>query len=37
MDERWNFLYCKEKNKGPEQVDNDEIGDCYNWVAIDET
>ena len=28
-DECWNFIYCKEKNKGPEQADNDEIGDCY--------
>ncbi len=35
MDECWNFIYCKEKNKGPEDADNDEIGDCYNWVAID--
>jgi hypothetical protein len=35
MDECWNFIYCKEKNKGPEQADNDEIGDCYNWVAMD--
>jgi IS1 family transposase len=34
-DECWNFIYCKEKNKGPEDADNDEIGDCYNWVAID--
>jgi transposase-like protein/IS1 family transposase len=34
-DECWNFIYCKEKNKGPEQADNDEIGDCYNWVAMD--
>ena len=34
-DECWNLIYCKEKNKGPEQADNDEIGDCYNWVAID--
>jgi transposase-like protein/IS1 family transposase len=31
----WNFIYCKEKNKGPEQADNDGIGDCYNWVAMD--
>ena len=35
MDEMWNFVYCKEKNKGPEDAHNDEIGDCYNWVAID--
>jgi len=35
MDECWNFVYCKEKNKGPEDAHNDEIGDCYNWVAID--
>jgi transposase-like protein/IS1 family transposase len=35
MDECWNFIYCKEKNKGPEDAHNDEIGDCYNWVAID--
>lgn len=35
MDECWNFVYCKERNKGPEQAHNDEIGDCYNWVAID--
>src|SRR5580658_2144610 len=35
MDEMWNFIYCKEKNKGPEDAHNDEIGDCYNWVAID--
>jgi transposase-like protein/IS1 family transposase len=34
-DECWNFIYCKEKNKGPEDAHNDEIGDCYNWVAID--
>jgi len=34
-DECWNFIYCKEKNKGPEDASNDEIGDCYNWVAID--
>ncbi len=34
-DECWNLIYCKEKNKGPEQADDDEIGDCYNWVAID--
>ena len=34
-DECWNFIYCKEKNKGPEQADNGEIGDCYNWVAMD--
>jgi hypothetical protein len=25
-DECWNFIYCKETNKGPEQADNDEIG-----------
>ena len=35
MDECWNFVYCKEKNKGPEDAHNDEIGDCYNWVVID--
>jgi len=35
MDECWNFIYCKEKNKGPESTDNDETGDNYNWVAID--
>jgi transposase-like protein/IS1 family transposase len=35
MDECWNFVHCKEKNKGPEDAHNDEIGDCYNWVAID--
>jgi IS1 family transposase len=35
MDECWNFVYCKERNKGPEQAHNNEIGDCYNWVAID--
>ena len=35
MDECWNFVYCKEKNKGPGDADNGEIGDCYNWVAID--
>lgn len=35
MDECWNFIYCKEKSKGPEDAHNDEIGDCYNWVAID--
>jgi transposase-like protein/IS1 family transposase len=35
MDECWNFIFCKEKNKGPEDAHNDEIGDCYNWVAID--
>jgi hypothetical protein len=34
-DERWDFIYCKEKNKGPEDADNDEIGDRYNWVALD--
>ena len=31
----WNFIYCKEKNKGPDQADNVGIGDCYNWVAMD--
>ncbi|HYW47982.1 MAG TPA: IS1 family transposase [Bryobacteraceae bacterium] len=35
MDECWNFIYCKEAHKGPENAHNDEIGDCYNWVAID--
>ncbi|MGA2153473.1 MAG: IS1 family transposase [Bryobacteraceae bacterium] len=35
MDEAWNFIYCKEKNKGPEEAHNNDIGDCYNWVAID--
>jgi IS1 family transposase len=35
MYECWNCVYCKEKNKGPEDAHNDEIGDCYNWVAID--
>jgi len=35
MDGCWNFIYCKEKNKGPDQADNNEIGDNYNWVAID--
>jgi len=35
MDECWNFVYCKEKNKGPEEAHNNDIGDCYNWVAID--
>ena len=35
MDECWNFIYCKEAHKGPEDAHNDEIGDCYNWVAID--
>jgi IS1 family transposase len=35
IDEMWNFVYCKEKTKGSEQARNDEIGDCYNLVAID--
>ncbi|MGO4881046.1 MAG: IS1 family transposase [Bryobacteraceae bacterium] len=35
MDECWNFIYCKEKNKGPEDANNDQIGDYYNWVVID--
>ena len=35
MDECRNVVYCKEKNKGPDEAHNDEIGDCYNWVAID--
>jgi transposase-like protein/IS1 family transposase len=35
MDEMWNFVYCKEARKGPEDAHNNEIGDNYNWVAID--
>ncbi|MGD0499330.1 MAG: IS1 family transposase [Bryobacteraceae bacterium] len=35
MDECWNFVYCKEAHKGPEQAHDDSIGDCYNWVAIE--
>jgi IS1 family transposase/transposase-like protein len=34
-DEMWNFIGKKESHKGPEEAHNDEIGDCYNWVAMD--
>lgn len=36
MDEAWNFIYCKEAHKeGTAREDDETIGDCYNWVAID--
>jgi transposase-like protein/IS1 family transposase len=36
MDEAWNFIYCKEAHReGTAREDDETIGDCYNWVAID--
>jgi transposase-like protein/IS1 family transposase len=36
MDECWNFIYCKEAHReGTKRADDDSVGDCYNWVAID--
>jgi len=34
-DEVWSYVYCKEKNKLPENAHNDSIGDCYTWIALD--
>ncbi len=34
-DEIWGFIAKKEGHKGPEEAHNDEIGDCYTWVAIE--
>lgn len=34
-DEIWGFIGKKEKNKGPDQEDDDSLGDCYTWVAMD--
>ena len=34
-DECWGFIGRKEKNKGPELAYNDELGDCYTWIALE--
>jgi IS1 family transposase len=34
-DEIWGFIGKKEKNKGPEEANDDTLGDCYTWVAMD--
>jgi IS1 family transposase/transposase-like protein len=34
-DECWSFIGMKEKNKRDENAYNDELGDCYCWVAIE--
>jgi hypothetical protein len=33
-DEIWGFIGKKEKNKGPEEANDDTLGDCYTWVAM---
>lgn len=34
-DECWSFIGMKEKNKRGENAYDDELGDCYCWVAIE--
>lgn len=34
-DEIWSYVGMKEKNKRGENAYNDELGDCYCWVAIE--
>jgi len=34
-DECWGFIGRKERNKGPEMAHNDELGDCYTWIALE--
>ena len=34
-DEIWGFIQKKEGHKRPDEYQNDEIGDCYCWVAMD--
>jgi len=34
-DECWGFVGMKEKTKGPELAHNDELGDCYTWIALE--
>ena len=34
-DEVWSFVGMKEKNKKGDNAYNDELGDCYCWVAIE--
>src|SRR5689334_22272704 len=35
MDECWNFTYCKEAHKYGDKAKNEEIGDTWNWLALD--
>jgi IS1 family transposase len=34
-DELWSFVYCKERTRERHGWNEDEIGDCYTWTAID--
>jgi transposase-like protein/IS1 family transposase len=34
-DEIWSFIGKKEKNKTKEEENDDSLGDCYTWVAIE--
>ncbi len=34
-DEVWNFIGKKEGHKRTEEENNDSIGDCYTWIAIE--
>ena len=35
LDECWSFVRMKEKNKGPNEANNTEIGDQYTYIAQD--
>lgn len=34
-DEIWGFIGMKEKNKEGDDANNDQLGDCYTWVAME--